>query len=654
MVTDSIASHVYEVAGIYTVTLTVISDLGCANTTTLTLSINGPVIDRLVFRNPKCFGDNNGLVGILYSGGTPPLSLAWNTGETANVLYDLGAGMYIATVTDSMGCTVTDTATLEAPPEINIDLTDCIFLVDGIDSLECVTVGPAIATGGVPGYNYSWSNGAIGPTNYLCVKDTPEVILTVSDASSFGLDSSPCSATDTIQIQVLDLTCEADTGIDRKPPQGTPGIMMCFSFQGIPVTQVCVPEDEVHAWQDMGYVIGPCSYTDPCTGLPFSLRANPATPVPFAMRLHPKNISCKGETDGAINLSIRGAKGKASIRWSTGSTEPNISGLSPGVYSVTVTDSETYKQLINSITLSEPESPLQASLEIINESCSEGDGYAEAIVTGGTPPYQYAWSNGTYGSAASGLSKGIHEVNIYDQGGCATSLKAIVEEQLKILVEVSLGDVLYKGLPDFDCNDLTAVPLSGTAPYVFHWNNHKITPTIHECPDQSQSYAVTVTDVNGCTGTERTAVSVVNIMAEDAPGRVNMCSNLQLTEVVSIENVPAMMDRGWKLGSCAQILPTQPGTREDLTQTGIDLLVYPNPFQESAKIEFKLPQNDHVTLRMYSASGIEVARLFNGKVNAGKNYVVEFQPKRLASGLYFLRITQQNGRTYHAKLVYTK
>ena len=64
---------------------------------------------------------------------------------------------------------------------------------------------------------------------------------------------------------------------------------------------------------------------------------------------------------------------------------------------------------------------------------------------------------------------------------------------------------------------------------------------------------------------------------------------------------------------------------------------YPNPFNPSTKIEYKLPLDGLVTIKVYDMLGNEVATLVNEEKGAGK-YEVNFDASRLASGVYLYRI----------------
>lgn len=64
---------------------------------------------------------------------------------------------------------------------------------------------------------------------------------------------------------------------------------------------------------------------------------------------------------------------------------------------------------------------------------------------------------------------------------------------------------------------------------------------------------------------------------------------------------------------------------------------YPNPFNPTTKIDFEIPKNDLVILKVYNALGAEVATLVNKNMNAG-SYTVDFNASLLSSGVYFYTI----------------
>jgi hypothetical protein len=68
---------------------------------------------------------------------------------------------------------------------------------------------------------------------------------------------------------------------------------------------------------------------------------------------------------------------------------------------------------------------------------------------------------------------------------------------------------------------------------------------------------------------------------------------------------------------------------------------YPNPFNPSTSIEFKIPENVIVSLKIYDVLGKEVVTLINEEKNAG-TYEVNFNASALSSGVYFYKLEAGN------------
>ncbi|MBI4417139.1 MAG: T9SS type A sorting domain-containing protein [Ignavibacteriales bacterium] len=77
---------------------------------------------------------------------------------------------------------------------------------------------------------------------------------------------------------------------------------------------------------------------------------------------------------------------------------------------------------------------------------------------------------------------------------------------------------------------------------------------------------------------------------------------------------------------------------------------YPNPFNPTTTIEFTVPEDGHVLLRVYDISGREVATLVDEERKAGVYQQVVFDAASLASGLYFARL-QAAGKQLDRKMI---
>lgn len=79
---------------------------------------------------------------------------------------------------------------------------------------------------------------------------------------------------------------------------------------------------------------------------------------------------------------------------------------------------------------------------------------------------------------------------------------------------------------------------------------------------------------------------------------------------------------------------------------------YPNPFNPTTSINFSLPRNEFITLKIFDILGREVAILVKEEKTAG-SYIFNFDASKLSSGIYFYSITAGN---FHQtrKMILTK
>ncbi len=199
--------------------------------------------------------------------------------------------------------------------------------------------------------------------------------------------------------------------------------------------------------------------------------------------------------DGAININVNGGASPYNYAWSNNATSQNISGLTTGNYSVTVTDQNN---CLDSADFFVPSLAGQLSGQAVlenNASCfSVCDGSAKMVAAGGTLPYTFMWSNNQTDSLATGLCAGTYNVTVYDANGdSATSSISITEPAMLMADTVSVTPESPTG------NDgaIDAIVTGGTTPYSYAWSNGDTTQDINSLT--TGVYNLTVTDFNGCT-----------------------------------------------------------------------------------------------------------------------------------------------------------
>ncbi|MFH2144122.1 MAG: gliding motility-associated C-terminal domain-containing protein, partial [Bacteroidota bacterium] len=141
-----------------------------------------------------------------------------------------------------------------------------------------------------------------------------------------------------------------------------------------------------------------------------------------------------------------------------------------------------------------------------DENCGASDGSAQVIVSGGTIPYTYLWSNGSTDYFITGLSEGIYSVTITDNNACSSDTSVYVGNSGSTLILSFTG--IISPYCFGDSNGSATVVVSGTGPFDYIWSNGDTTTTIS---DIAGTYYVTVSDQSGCSG-----IDTVLIIQPDA------------------------------------------------------------------------------------------------------------------------------------------
>ncbi|MCB1582120.1 MAG: SprB repeat-containing protein [Xanthomonadales bacterium] len=131
------------------------------------------------------------------------------------------------------------------------------------------------------------------------------------------------------------------------------------------------------------------------------------------------------------------------------------------------------------------------------------DGQLTALVSGGTSPFSYNWSNGANTATASGLAAGIYTVTVTDNNATIATDTATVSQPPVLTVTANVDNhVSINGGND---GQATASPSGGVQPYSYLWSNSATSATITNVI--AGMYTVTVTDNNGATATDSATIT---------------------------------------------------------------------------------------------------------------------------------------------------
>ena len=153
---------------------------------------------------------------------------------------------------------------------------------------------------------------------------------------------------------------------------------------------------------------------------------------------------------------------------------------------------------------------LTASAAISGVSCYGGnDGLIDVSVVGGTAPYDYLWSNGSFDQDIDTLTAGTYVLEIYDDNGCYLQQTYQVTQSVSPLVLSSVMTPV--GCYGGSNGALNLTVVGGAAPYSYSWSNSSTSQDLQNI--MAGIYIVTVTDANGCVATLQDTVTEPGVYA---------------------------------------------------------------------------------------------------------------------------------------------
>jgi hypothetical protein len=451
--------------------------------------------------NLKCNGDKTGSATVTVSGGSSPYTYSWNSTpvQTTATASGLGAGSYTVTVKDAKNVTTTAVATITEPSALNI-ITNAtnVKCNAGADGSATATV-----SGGASPYTYSWNNGKT--TANITGLATGTYTVTVTDANSC-IKTATVNITQpaalVIAVNKTDANCNTSNGSITASPTGGTGSYTYKWSTGQTTASIT------------GLAAG--SYTIDVTdanGCKATETVNVNNTGAPTLSMKSTNVTgCFGGANGSATVTATGGSGTLVYSWSTNpvQTTATASNLPAGTYTVTVTDASNCFAK-NNVTITQPAQLVVATTPTNASSCTASDGSITTNVSGGTPPYSYAWSNSKTTSSITGLPTGTYSLTVTDANNCKQSATANVScGSANLTLTVNAINVTC-----FGGNDGSAIAVaSGTPPYTYTWSTTPVQTTSTASGLIAGTYTVTVKDANNTT---KSATVTINSPTALAP-----------------------------------------------------------------------------------------------------------------------------------------
>ncbi len=412
-------------------------------------------------------------------------SLVWSNGVSSEDLAMIPTGMYGVSVTDTWGCTHSDSVFLSNPDTLAVQSTviDVACHGDNSGSINLTS------SGGQSPYLYSWSNSS------------SQAVLQNLPAGSYIY-----TVTDNLGCLLLDTLFIAQPGMAL----GINSIVTNVSCFGEPTGAISISGNGgTSPYSVVGWSNGASSLTitnisagnysvtlsdaNSCTESISLLVSEPVSA--FSVQLFGTDVNCYGDQNGTVISSLSGGTSPyQNFTWSNGASTQNLNTLTAGLYSLTAYDSNNCADTA-SILISEP-SDATVSFAITDLVCyGQSTGEIQTTITGASPPYSsFTWSSGQNTQNISNIPAGNYTISFTDANACQFTASSNVNSPPDLVFDFILTEPLCHG----ESNGAIDMRITGaTPPYTAHlWSNAMVAEDLANIP--AGNYTVTVTDANNC------------------------------------------------------------------------------------------------------------------------------------------------------------
>jgi len=528
-INTSLTNHTFQnlVAGTY--------DISVTDTNGAQKTLNGIVITQPAnafeativtssFTGPNgtfevsCFGNADGVIDVALSGGTTfdqGLPTAYynytltnssgvvvNNGQGINInIPNLLADTYTFTAIDATGnCTVNETIILSEPDEL-------IITTDLFQDIQCFGANDGIInvsiSGGLGNNSISWTkdgnafstqediDNLMEGTYVLLIEDS---VANSCDASQSFIVTEPAAFTATLDNKT-DVLCYGDaTGeINVTVSGGTPIPANPNQYQFVWTHN----SGTTYTTEDLSSIpagIYNLVATD-ANGCDATLQVTITQPTQIVFNPTTTDITCYGYDDGSIIINPTGGVTPYAITWSDLGNGTTRTNLSPGTYTVTITDATGCIVSEDIEIIDAPIFSLQGSTATDISCFGENDGSIDLTVTGGVAQLQLTWNDDpSAGIQRNNLAAGIYEVEVVDADNCIQRATFVINEPQDLALSAQITDAIDCTDPNSGAIDL--IVTGGTLPYSFSWSNGSTSEDLTAIP--ANNYSVTITDANGC------------------------------------------------------------------------------------------------------------------------------------------------------------
>ncbi len=369
--------------------------------------------------------------------------------------------------------------------------------------------------------------------------------------------------------------------------------------------------------------------------------------------------SC-GAADGTAEVSPNNGTAPYSYLWSNGETTQQIANIGAGTYSVTITDNDGCSGVVSNINVSNLNAPSVAAGTTTNTTCNGlSNGSSNVVVSGGTAPFTYLWSNGETSSSASGLAAGVYNVSVTDAGSCVGIGSVTIGEPTAIVITVDAANTNDPSCNGGNNGSAAILVSGGTAGYSYVWSNGGNSASINGLT--AGSYVVTVLDANGCPATSSVNVAEPAAISGNATATNTSASGATDGSVsLAVNGGSGAYTYLWSNGATTQNLNNVGAgtysvtitdangctnvasatvqvntTAVNINNSNISVNLFPNPTENFATLQVSLAKASELTIEVITMNGQVISRINDSNV---LNNQYTLNTAELTSGVYIVRL----------------
>ena len=416
--------------------------------------------------------------------------------------------------------------------------------VDMEDKKVCTgsaNLTPVLLSGGLPPLTYLWSSGQTTPNLPVSTFGSQAFTVTVTDVCGFTATASATATVDQTPTAILAggniQFCEGGA-IDL--PINFTGIgpwIVGMTVNGTPQTQTFTTNPGlVNVTSTGSYTLTSVVSQGGCPGLAGGNAS--IAEVSLGLNVVAQNPLCFGAS-GALKAEVGGDFPPYTFVWSTGASGSNLNNIPTGSYTVTVTTPQGCSATATA-SLTEPPILTAAVSQFNDIDCYRPEGNVTLAVVGGTPGYQYLWSNGAPQANPAFTAGGAYNVTVSDIHQCtAVASVTIGQNTTPPTVVAAAKDEISCNTPEVS---LSSVGSSMGGNFKYSWSTpdgHILTGSEEPAllVDAPGTYILLITNTsNGCTATAEALVtentnyptslqlSVTQPGCNDKPGAIQVLS----------------------------------------------------------------------------------------------------------------------------------